>query len=67
MLKSVVESGKVTHMFTPKIKSVLMGWIEDHIANPYPTEQQRIELSHKTGLSRKQLRNWMSDARRVNS
>jgi len=55
-------SGKI---FSPEVKDILLNWIKEHQANPYPTRKERAQLVEKTGLTRKQMRNWMSDARRV--
>lgn len=44
-----------------------MEWLEEHLDYPYPTEEERDELWNITGLSRKQLRIWLINARKVNS
>jgi hypothetical protein len=41
-----------------------MQWLKNHLNNPYPSEDDRIQLCEDTGLSRKQLRIWLIDARR---
>jgi ribosome recycling factor len=43
---------------------ILMRWLREHLFFPYPTEEDRITLCQQTGLSRKQLRSWLTDARR---
>ncbi|CAI7566001.1 unnamed protein product [Penicillium bialowiezense] len=50
--------------FSRKAISVLKGWLRDHNENPYPTEEERDELKHFTGLSRTQISNWLANARR---
>lgn len=44
-----------------------MEWLKNHLHNPYPSEEDRIQLCEDTGLSRKQLRIWLIDARRVSA
>ncbi|CAI2366765.1 unnamed protein product [Moneuplotes crassus] len=41
-----------------------MEWLKENIAYPYPTNQQREHLCRATGLTRRQLRMWLIDARR---
>lgn len=53
--------------YSKRVKGILMRWLEDHIDNPYPTENEREELCSQTGLSRRQLRVWFIDTRRVSS
>jgi len=52
-------------MFPAKVLNVLMNWLKDNIDNPYPSEMERVKLCSQTGLNRKQLRSWFTDARRV--
>ena len=42
----------------------LKQWFFDHIAHPYPTEQEKQELCKLTGLGMTQLSNWFINARR---
>jgi hypothetical protein len=49
---------------TEEAKAVMMGWINDHIANPYPTKEEKEELSLRTGLTTVQISNWFTNARR---
>ena len=42
----------------------LKGWFFDHIAHPYPTEQEKQNLCKVTGLGMTQLSNWFINARR---
>ncbi|KAH7588268.1 Homeobox protein CUP9 [Nakaseomyces glabratus] len=43
---------------------ILNEWLYDHINNPYPTPQEKMELSLKTGLTKIQLSNWFINVRR---
>jgi hypothetical protein len=49
---------------TEEAKAVMMGWINDHIANPYPTKEEKEDLSLRTGLTTTQISNWFTNARR---
>lgn len=51
--------------FSKKANIELVKWHTDNIHHPYPTDEERIELLNKTGLTRKQLRIWLVNARRV--
>lgn len=45
---------------------VLKGWLfsAEHVYHPYPTDKEKEELMAKTGLSKKQLSNWFTNARK---
>ena len=43
---------------------ILKQWFYDHIAHPYPTENEKQELCKITGLGMTQLSNWFINARR---
>jgi len=51
--------------YSKPVTKILMNWFKDHLNHPYPTEEQRQQLCEITGLSRKQLRVWFIDTRRV--
>lgn len=55
----------MNNSYPPEVTKTLMRWLKDNMFYPYPTEDERIILCEKTGLSRKQLRGWLTDARRV--
>lgn len=46
--------------------STLKAWLlsPDHFTHPYPTPQDQIMLMQKTGIDKKQLKNWFTNARR---
>ncbi|CAO2653905.1 Nn.00g106380.m01.CDS01 [Neocucurbitaria sp. VM-36] len=44
--------------------NVLKDWFARNRSSPYPTEDQKIELCNKTGLSLNQVSNWFINARR---
>uniref|UniRef100_A0A093UPH1 Putative homeobox protein Meis3-like 1 n=1 Tax=Talaromyces marneffei PM1 TaxID=1077442 RepID=A0A093UPH1_TALMA len=42
----------------------LRQWFFAHSEHPYPSEEDKQELAHETGLSRMQIQNWFINARR---
>jgi hypothetical protein len=46
--------------------STLKAWLlsPEHFTHPYPTPQDQIMLMQKTGIDKKQLKNWFTNARR---
>jgi hypothetical protein len=42
---------------------ILTKWLNEHYDNPYPTEEDKIELSNLTALSISQINNWFVNAR----
>lgn len=50
--------------YSEYVTNTLRDWIFAHSKQPYPTEQEKIMLSQKTGLTIVQINNWMSNARR---
>eukprot|EP00501_MAST-03F_sp_TOSAG23-6_P000806 GSMAST32.ASY1.ANO1.836.1 assembled CDS len=45
---------------------ILKTWMmsPEHIHHPYPTEEQKLELCHRTGIGLKQLTNWFTNNRK---
>lgn len=46
--------------------ATLKAWLlsPEHFTHPYPTPQDQIMLMEKTGIDKKQLKNWFTNARR---
>jgi hypothetical protein len=46
--------------------STLKAWLlsPEHFTHPYPTPQDQAMLMQKTGIDKKQLKNWFTNARR---
>uniref|UniRef100_A0A7S1BZB4 Homeobox domain-containing protein n=1 Tax=Corethron hystrix TaxID=216773 RepID=A0A7S1BZB4_9STRA len=46
--------------------ATLKAWLlsPEHFTHPYPTPQDQIALMEKTGIDKKQLKNWFTNARR---
>ncbi|KAF5360649.1 hypothetical protein D9756_004840 [Leucocoprinus leucothites] len=42
----------------------LKAWLHRHSDHPYPSEEEKKQLCHATGLSMSQVSNWMINARR---
>lgn len=51
--------------YSPEVTKILMEWFENNLDNPYPCESDRIKMCRATGLTRKQLRVWLINARKV--
>eukprot|EP01113_Clastostelium_recurvatum_P016667 TRINITY_DN19609_c0_g1_i1.p1 TRINITY_DN19609_c0_g1~~TRINITY_DN19609_c0_g1_i1.p1 ORF type:complete len:209 (-),score=48.32 TRINITY_DN19609_c0_g1_i1:47-673(-) len=43
---------------------LLKGWLFAHIKNPYPSEEEKVQLCTQTGLDMTQIANWFINARR---
>ena len=46
--------------------ATLKAWLlsPEHFSHPYPTPQDQAMLMQKTGIDKKQLKNWFTNARR---
>ena len=46
--------------------ATLKAWLlsPEHFTHPYPTPQDQVMLMQKTGIDKKQLKNWFTNARR---
>ncbi len=53
-----------TSKFSPEQRGPLEKWLEEHCNNPYPTEEEKLELVKITGLNLVQINNWFSNKRR---
>ncbi|KAJ7211355.1 hypothetical protein GGX14DRAFT_449978 [Mycena pura] len=42
----------------------LKAWLHSHSAHPYPSEIEKKQMCHATGLSMSQVSNWMINGRR---
>lgn len=55
---------KIGARFSQKSTRVLNQWLAGHPAHPYPTGEDIEVLRAQTGLSKTQISNWLSNARR---
>ena len=46
------------------VRKVLREWLHKNLTNPYPSEEEKLELADKTGLTVLQLNNWFINSRR---
>lgn len=45
-------------------RKILFNWLVEHLREPYPSEEEKLELARETGLSRTTVNNWFINARR---
>ncbi|VDL62721.1 unnamed protein product [Hymenolepis diminuta] len=45
-------------------RKILFKWLNEHLREPYPSEEEKLELARQTGLSRTTVNNWFINARR---
>ena len=50
--------------YSEDVREELMRWLETHREKPYPTLQEKEEMSLRTGMSVQQVSNWFANARR---
>ncbi|KAI7879797.1 hypothetical protein K492DRAFT_207970 [Lichtheimia hyalospora FSU 10163] len=46
------------------VTAILKQWLIDHCQHPYPTEDEKMALRNRTGLTLNQISNWFINARR---
>lgn len=51
--------------FAKRSVQILKNWLNNHIDNPYPTHKEKESLSKESGLSKRQIQNWFTNARKV--
>jgi hypothetical protein len=58
--------GKSRRELPPGAVATLKSWLlsPEHFSHPYPTPQDQAMLMQKTGIDKKQLKNWFTNARR---
>ncbi|XP_053352502.1 homeobox protein PKNOX1.1 isoform X1 [Clarias gariepinus] len=44
--------------------NIMRSWLFQHIAHPYPTEDEKKQIAHQTNLTLLQVNNWFINARR---
>lgn len=62
--RSLVESAPRKRGKLPKhVTDYLKEWLHRHADHPYPSEDEKKQLCHTTGLSMSQVSNWMINVR----
>lgn len=44
--------------------AILRAWILEHVANPYPTVEEKERLQEQTGLTAQQIHHWFTNTRK---
>jgi hypothetical protein len=57
-------SGKSVARFSRETVRLLRDWVSIHHLHPYPTEEEKEDLTRRTGLTKIQVTNWLANARR---
>lgn len=64
----IKKSSKLTPLTRPNLSKIVVGvfkdWLYNHKDNPYPTTQEKLELTRKTGVNLEVLNNWFVNNRR---
>ncbi|KAF8553699.1 hypothetical protein OG21DRAFT_1509813 [Imleria badia] len=55
---------RVRRKLPKELTDYLKAWLHRHSDHPYPSEEEKKQLCHATGLSMSQVSNWMINARR---
>ena len=50
--------------FSQSTVDYLNNWFQKNLANPYPTQQEKLIIMASTGLNKRQLSDWLSKARK---
>lgn len=51
--------------FPKRAVHLLKQWLNDHLDNPYPSYKEKETLSKESGLTKRQIQNWFTNARKV--
>ncbi|XP_056586316.1 homeobox protein Meis1a isoform X1 [Triplophysa dalaica] len=58
------KNNKKRGIFPKVATNVMRAWLFQHLTHPYPSEEQKRQLSQDTGLTILQVNNWFINARR---
>ncbi|KAJ5899682.1 hypothetical protein N7495_004426 [Penicillium taxi] len=64
MIPVQLEERKESTQFIRKGARILREWFHQNQEHPYPTEDQKFQLSEETGFSQKRISIWFANARR---
>lgn len=59
-----VAPAKIGARFSREAVRKLKNWLTTHHRHPYPSEQEKEVLQRQTGLNKKQITDWLANARR---
>ncbi|RBR19161.1 uncharacterized protein FIESC28_05626 [Fusarium coffeatum] len=57
-------AGKRTNTRSVRKTRVLRNWYLSNLDHPYPSEEEKVDLTQQSGLSRSQVVNWFANTRR---
>lgn len=62
----LVEAAFAGNGFPPQTTEYLKRWMfsPEHVQNPFPTEEEKVEIMADTGIAAKQLSQWFSNNRK---
>ncbi|KAK5993981.1 Homeobox protein homothorax [Cladobotryum mycophilum] len=63
---SAKRPGKKEFRHSHRSTKLLKEWLSSHMVHPYPTEDEKMQLSEITGMSVRQISYWFVNARRRN-
>ncbi|XP_016124878.1 homeobox protein Meis1-like [Sinocyclocheilus grahami] len=58
------KNNKKRGIFPKLATNIMRAWLFQHLTHPYPSEEQKRQLSQDTGLTILQVNNWFINARR---
>ncbi|KAJ5112587.1 hypothetical protein N7532_000632 [Penicillium argentinense] len=63
-MKKAAGGGAKRRRIPAHAANTLRSWLYQHQSHPYPTEQERVDLEQQTGLNKRQILTWFTNARR---
>ena len=59
-----LDDGKKKHFLNQDAVAILKDWFYQNLDHPYPTSDQKEQLSKRTGLTYLQVSNWFTNSRK---
>jgi hypothetical protein len=63
-IKRGEKKGQSKNALDERTTAILNEWLKNHLTNPYPSTDDKLQLMNATGFTLIQLNNWFSNARR---
>jgi hypothetical protein len=60
----ILDDGKKKHFLNQDAVAILKDWFYQNLDHPYPTSDQKEQLSKRTGLTYLQVSNWFTNSRK---